>query len=286
MNKKILASVLAVLLALGAAWYFWQQTRAVPVTPALAPQVAAPIPETKPPAPAVEPQPAIRYPLNAMLSSSSLPELGRSDAPFSKALGGWLGHRVLLLFFSDEMIRRIVKTVDNLPRKKLPPDAMPLKPVPGAFVTTGKGDKLAVSWRNAARYAVYLRVMRAIDAGKLVGIYVDFYPLFQRAYEETANSKAYFNDRLVEAMDDMLATPEPAEPVKLVWVDGLFVFADPELEARSAGQKILIRTGPANAKAIKAKLGEIRDKVTRDAAASQGTATGGSPGNLAGGAAK
>ncbi len=286
MNKKILASVIAVFLALAAAWYFWQQTRAVPVSPALAPQVAAPAPETKPLVPAAEPKPVIRYPLGTMPLSSALPELGRSDAPFFNALGGWLGHRVLALFFSDEVIRRIVKTVDNLPRKKLPPDAMPLKPVPGIFATTGKGGKLAVSWRNAARYALYLRVMRAIDAGKLVGIYVDFYPLFQRAYEELTNSNAYFNDRLVEAMDDMLAAPEPADPVKLVWADGLYMFADPELEARSAGQKILIRTGPANAKAIKAKLGEIRNKVTHPAIAPQGDAAKGGADNLAGGMAK
>lgn len=284
MNKKIWAFVVAALLALTASWYFWQQPRVAPVPSTPAPQAAAPAPAMKPPA--AEAQPAIRYPLDATPSSSALPELGRSDAPFSKALGDWMGRRMLALFFGDEVIRRIVKTVDNLPRKKLPPDAMPLKPVPGSFVTTGKGDKLAVGWRNAARYAVYVRVMSAIDAGKLAGIYVDFYPLFQRAYEELANSTAYFNDRLVEAIDDMLAAPEPAEPVRLVRTDGLFMFADPELEARSAGQKILIRTGPANAKAIKAKLGEVRDKVTRGAATSPSTAAGGNPGNPADGMVK
>lgn len=262
MNKRIGIAIFGALLALAVAWYVWQQTRTVPAASAPAPQVvaAAPAPAAKPPP---EAPPAIRYPLGNLSPSSSLSELGRSDAPFAKALGNWLGHRMLVLFFSDEMVRRIVKTVDNLPRKKLPPDAMPLKPVPGAFVTRGKGDSLILSQRNAARYAIYARIMRGIDAGKLFGIYVDFYPLFQRAYEESTNSSAYFNDRLVEAIDDMLAAPEPAEPVKLVRADGFFAFADPDLEARSAGQKILMRTGPANAKAIKAKLGEIRNKVTR-----------------------
>ena len=267
MNKKIGAGIFVALVALAAAWFFWLRTPAVPVPPPPKPQVTAPA--ATPPAPVQSAQAVIRYPLGVMPTSSSLPELGRSDAPFLKGLGDWLGHRLLALFFSDEVIRRIVKTVDNLPNKKLPSDAMPLKPVPGALVTAGKGERLSLSRRNAARYGPYLRIVGAVDAGKLVAIYIDFYPLFQRAYEELNSNNGYFNDRLVEAIDDMLAAPEPAEPVKLVRAEGYFEFADPGLEARSAGQKILIRMGQANASVVKAKLRAIRQEVTRHAAAAK-----------------
>ena len=37
--------------------------------------------------------------------------------------------------------------------------------------------------------------------------------------------------------------------------------ADAGLEARSAGQKLLIRMGPANARVIKAKLKEFRAEI-------------------------
>ena len=120
-----------------------------------------------------------------------------------------------------------------------------------------------MSRRNEARYAAYVRIVSAVDAAKLVDIYVDFYPLFQSAYEMLNSKNGYFNDRLVEAIDDMLAAPEPAGPLKLVRSDGFFEFADAGLEARSAGQKILIRMGAANAGAIKAKLREIRQEVTQ-----------------------
>ena len=217
MNMRIGVAVIAALVALVVAWYAWQQGRAKPALPPPAPLAAAPAAQAQPAvSPPASAPPAIRYSLGIMPSPSVLPELGRSDAPFLKSLGDWLGHRILALLFSDEAIRRIAKTVDNLPRKKLPPDAMPLKPVPGAFFTTGKGDALAIGRRNASRYAAYVGIMRAVDAGKLVGIYVDFYPLFQRAYEDLTNSNAYFNDRLVEAIDDMLAAPDPAGPVRLV----------------------------------------------------------------------
>jgi hypothetical protein len=43
----------------------------------------------------------------------------------------------------------------------------------------------------------------------------------------------------------------------------LYTYADPELEARSAGQKILMRMGAENATAIKDKLRAIRALVAR-----------------------
>jgi hypothetical protein len=42
----------------------------------------------------------------------------------------------------------------------------------------------------------------------------------------------------------------------------MYTFADPALEARPAGQKLLIRMGPDNAAAIKTKLMELRAAVT------------------------
>jgi hypothetical protein len=41
----------------------------------------------------------------------------------------------------------------------------------------------------------------------------------------------------------------------------MYEFADPALEARSAGQKTLIRMGSANALRVKAKLREFRRQI-------------------------
>ena len=64
------------------------------------------------------------------------------------------------------------------------------------------------------------------------------------------------------AIDDLLATPEPETPVRLLQPKILHEYADPDLEARSAGQKILMRVGRDNARTIKSKLKEIRQLVT------------------------
>jgi hypothetical protein len=42
-----------------------------------------------------------------------------------------------------------------------------------------------------------------------------------------------------------------------------YEFADPELEMRPAGQKILLRMGSANAALIKAKLSEFRTGIAK-----------------------
>ena len=103
------------------------------------------------------------------------------------------------------------------------------------------------------------------------------YPLLQRAYEELGYPRRYFNDRLVEVIDVLLATPQVNEPVRLrlVEVKGpiaserpwvRYEYADPALESLTAGQKILLRMGPENARRLKAKLAELRGQLARGAA--------------------
>jgi len=122
-------------------------------------------------------------------------------------------------------------------------------------------ESIAIRPANFARYAPYVRMLEAVDSHALVQTYVRAYPLFQRAYEELGYPGKYFNDRLMEAIDDMLAAPETDEPIKLVQPRVLYRFADPGLETRSAGQKILLRMGKGNALRVKAKLREIRGEL-------------------------
>ena len=247
----------AVLIGAGGAVYYFLRDEAPPPPPAPPPKIARD-PVRAAPAPVVAP--TIRHPL-AGVAATGLPDLEQSDAPLLQALDELLGKKWRAYYFTESVVRRIVATVDNLPRQRLPADVMPFKRVPKAFVTTGKGDSLAIGARNSQRYAAYVAVVAAIDAAKLVAVYVRFYPLFQRAYEELGNPKGYFNDRLVAAIDDLLAAPELAGPVKLVRPLLHYEFADPALEARSAGQKIMIRMGNDNAARVKAKLREIRKLV-------------------------
>jgi len=110
-----------------------------------------------------------------------------------------------------------------------------------------------------------VRLAQSLDAKRVAALYLRFYPLFQQAYEDLGYPGRYFNDRLVEAIDDMLAAPEIDKPIALVVPHVLYEFADPELESLSAGRKIMIRVGRGNEAILKAKLRELRQEIVAGA---------------------
>ena len=90
--------------------------------------------------------------------------------------------------------------------------------------------------------------MEGVEAKRLVATYVQLYPLFQAAYQELGYPNGYFNDRLIEAIDDMLAAPDIAAP-KLAQPKVLYEFADPALENLSAGRRSSCAWAPRTASA-------------------------------------
>ena len=194
----------------------------------------------------------------------ALPPLSGSDASLTEALADKLGREVLQQLFNvDEIARRFVVTIDNLPNRKLPRRQSLLKPVAGRFLTAGADDSITLNPDNAARYAPYVKLATDVDTRQLVALYARFSPLFQAAYAELGYPNASFNDRLLAVIDHLLAAPVVAEPIRLVRPHVFYEYADPELEALSAGQKILVRMGRANAEQVKAKLRELREALAQ-----------------------
>ena len=210
----------------------------------------------------------IQYPIDAAAGAGDagtavLPALDASDAAAIEALSGLFGATGLgALLNPEHVVQRIVATVDSLPRQKLAPDALPIRGAQGSFAARKEGGQSDIDPRNFERYATYARIALATDAKALVAWYVHFYPLFQQAYRELGYPDGYFNDRLVFVVDHLLETPDVREPVALTQPNVMYEFADPALEKRSAGQKLLLRSGPENEAAIKAKLREIRAALT------------------------
>lgn len=242
--------VLAVLAALGAAtWYLWP---ADPPPPPPA-QAAAPAPPPAPEGPrhpiAAEPDPA-------------LPALKESDPTMIEALARIVGSAALQKFFNVEgLVHGFVATVDNLPREEYAQRLNPVKPIGGPFQVTGSGESATIAPSNAARYAAFVGMAEAIDTATAVGAYRRFYPLFQQAYVDLGYPNGYFNDRFVQVIDHLLATPEIEGSLALKQPHVLYEYADPELEERSSGQKVLMRIGRENAQRLKVKLREVRAQL-------------------------
>jgi hypothetical protein len=246
---------IGVLLVAGGAYYLNQQKQLQQA--ALPAPLAAPAVSSAPPPdhyPLAEPQ--------AVSSETPLPGLNDSDGPFRDALAKALGLGPVSQFLlPNNLIRRIVATVDALDGPSVPAKVRPLTPIGGAFLVDGSGDGSVISSANAARYRPLVNAVANVDAAAATGVYIRFYPLFQQAYEELGYPGRYFNDRVIHVIDHLRAAPSPDAPVRVVQPEVLYLFADPALEARSGGQKVLARIGTENAEVIKNKLGEIRAAI-------------------------
>jgi hypothetical protein len=205
-----------------------------------------------------------------------VPALNDSDSLLTERLTALLGRKRVLGFLQlDGFVRRAVATVDNLARSQASSKLWPVNPTPQRFTAQkGSNGGEVIHPDNSKRYTPLVQMIESVDTAKAVAVYRGLYPLFQQAYEELGFPDGYFNDRLVQVLDHLIATPLPTEPlaVTLVDVKGTvpslrpwvrYEFAESDLEAMSAGRKMLLRTGPDNQRRLQSKLKDIRQRVAK-----------------------
>lgn len=206
-----------------------------------------------------------KYPLPAGVAKEgdpSLPELARSDAPILEALTGMASRDRLGQFGNlGDYTRRIAITVDNLPRELVPAQYSVVQRIPGALAVGVEDGEITLLEKNYSRYDAFVAFAESLGPKTMVSIYLRFYPLLQKEYRAMGYPKGHFHDRVIEAIDDMLAAPELAGPIRLVQPKVHYRFADPKLESLSAGRKIMIRVGPENAARLKKILRAIRAEL-------------------------
>ena len=165
---------IAVAIAAFGGWYYWHTHR-----PAPPPAVVAAAP-----AAATTADDVIEHPVPAGgPATAPLPELADSDLALSAALGEAAGG-VTHYLVPDNIVRHIVVTVDNLPRQKVAVDKRPITPTAGAF--TADGDELhgTLQSENFQRYQPLVSLLQQTDMQRLAAVYLRFYPLFQKAYQD------------------------------------------------------------------------------------------------------
>lgn len=211
--------------------------------------------------------PAVQHPIDAapalaqapLDEAAKLPALADSDTVLWSAVGTLVDPALAgSLLVTSDLVRRFVVTVDNLPREHVALRLRSVKATPGAYQVERSAGVMRTADANAARYDAFLRLIESMDSRRAVALYAQFYPLFQQEYRALGYPDKYFNDRLVQAIDHLLSTPdEPARP-ELVQPKVLYQYAEPSLESLSAGRKMMLRLGPAHATRVKAKLRALR----------------------------
>src|SRR5215831_11626338 len=236
MNENVkygIAGAAVVALSIGAVVYISERGHEAPAAkPAVAASRPAPPPE----------EPPVKYPVEAAPAAEPLPKLDQSDGPLLGAIGDVFGKVPAAQYLvPNDVVRKIVVTIDNLTDVKVAERLRPVRPVTGKFAVAGTEDAPTLDPANYDRYKPLVQIFQSVDDEKLLAMYTRYYPLFQDAYENLGHPPKYFNDRLVEVIDHLLATPEVPAPITLAQPNVLYVYADPKLESLSAGQKVMIR---------------------------------------------
>ena len=258
--KKTIPVLFLVILFGGAAWYsFTRQPDSIHELPTAYVPPVIPV-ETQQPDSQLETVIEGRE-LLPESEPEPLPPLNESDTGLTFALTDVFGAAQMANYLvKDQAISRLVATIDSLTSRQVPPQINPLRPVGDTLQVEAEGENLVLSTQNFLRYDSYVELIRYADSTALVGIYRHFSPLFQQAWEENGGEGS-FEDRLDEVIDHLLETPDVPGPVYLTKPEAVYLFADSDLEAMTAGQKVLVRMGSANAAIVKVKLTEIKAQL-------------------------
>ena len=197
------------------------------------------------------------------------------------AITDFLGSKAALTFFQlTDFPRKFVATVDNLGRSHAPTVAWPISPTEGRFTVQTFDGATVVSSDNGLRYTPLVLLLEKINAGLAMDLYVRMYPVLQQTYVDLGYPNREFNDRLLQVINHLLATPNAPQvmAVQLTEVKGpipsvrpwvRYEFADPALEALSSGQKIMLRVGSVNQNRLKARLSALRQEILKRSTAAQ-----------------
>ncbi|KKO47381.1 hypothetical protein WG68_01765 [Arsukibacterium ikkense] len=194
-------------------------------------------PELIVPEPAAEPEP------------EPLPELEQSDPLLKRELlqldwpPGLAG-----LINTEQMVRNLVVTIDNLAQQQLVTNHPVVAPLDRPFQALAEpdGERYQLDPAGYQRYEPYLRLLETAEPEKMLKVLQRYQPLFEQAFAELGYPDLSFQQRLQQALQQFLAIEPIMVDTTLLRPSVAYTYADPAVESRSALQKQIIRMGPAN----------------------------------------
>ncbi|WP_339898483.1 DUF3014 domain-containing protein [uncultured Gilvimarinus sp.] len=275
-NNTVVLVIAVIVIVLLGGFIYWYKTSApepelTPAPPVAAPEPVAPAPEPKPaPVPEPEPEPEVEPEPVAEVAPPEpeveLPPLDSSDEFVNEQLTPEVEAPLLGLIVPDEVVRKTVRAVigvaDNRLVNQYRPVMSPLPTMKVIETTSGPDAEYRLTEDNYQRYERHLKLMESIEPATLASMYQEMAPIFNEAYAEQG-LEGDFKEVALNAIDNMLATPEVNKPLTLQRPAVMYTFADPKLEALPDPQKLMLRMGPENRKRVKAYLEELKVELEK-----------------------
>ena len=207
-----------------------------------------------------EPEPELdEYDTNAI----ELPNLTDSD-PFVFETLQTLQNGIALVnaLAEDQIVRKFVVFVENISRGEFPQTGLPYKGLGQEMPVSEIDDNLFVMDQVAhSRFDQVVGTFVETDTDAAVIIYRMLSPLFQQAYAEIGFRNVSFDETLRAAINNILRTTNMEGPYQLVKPSVMYLYADSSIENLAEVHKQLLRIGPENTSALKAKLREFLTRL-------------------------
>ncbi len=185
-------------------------------------------------------------------------ELDQSDEVLRGLAGGLSPHQSLESWLkSKDLIRRFVAAVDNIANGLSPRSQIDFFAPKGEFRAIRRNGRYYVDPRGYNRYNLVADVFVSLDVIKTIELYRQAKPLIQEAYAELGYPDQDFDDKMAEAIVELLKVPVVQGDMLLERKVISYAIADPGLENLSEAQKYLLRMGPENIRKIQGMLREL-----------------------------
>ena len=231
-------------------------TEAVVTAPSV-PEARIPEPE---PATEIAPQPEVKT--TPVMKAPQLPGLDDSD-DFVRDRLLLIKHRsdVEAWLNTDDLLRRSASYLDGLARGVVLGKIFPLTAPEGNFTTHKDGETIWLNAGNYERYSSTVAAIISLDMESMAKMFHFIRPLLESAFAEMGYRPRQMDGIILQAIDNILATPIIVEPIRLTRDSVAYQYADPELEALMPIQKQLLRTGPENTQRLQQQALALKDAL-------------------------
>ncbi|NRB23623.1 DUF3014 domain-containing protein [Shewanella sp.] len=206
----------------------------------------------------IEPE-IIEIEVEPQIQVEPLPSLSNSDGyVHQKTVEIADGMKIEPMLVEKDLVRHFVVFIDNIAQGELARKVSPLKAPDRSFTVSDITNKTYLNPDSYHRYDLYANFVANLDEQQLAATYKELTPLLEEAFEELGYGDMSFNQRLLQAIDIMLAAPVIEQPIELDGISVNYQFVDPQLEALPNAQKLMVRMGPENTKKVKAALRKLK----------------------------
>lgn len=250
---KVAIGIFVALVVVALAFYLW-------LRPGADRSESIETPVTGTPSPVPSPTPSLAEQLSARLSGVTL---GTSDVAVRELVDGVSSHPQLTKWLvNEDLVRRFVASVDNIAEGRSPRQHIEFMQPTTPFRILDRRGTFYMNPVSYHRYDLAAEVFESLDTAGTVALYRELRPLIAEAYREISPPGSDFDDRLLQAIDHLLAVEFPAGDIELEErTVATYGFADEQLESLSDAQRHLLRMGPQNVRRVQSKLREIRDAL-------------------------